>query len=45
MARPKGSLNRSVKPPVLTLSPEQRLTLIADLLIEIICEKASCDQI
>lgn len=42
MARTKGSTNKEAKPVVLTLKPEQRLHMIATLMIEIICEETTC---
>jgi len=43
MARTKGSTNKDTNPVVLTLTPEQRLHMIATLLIEIICEEPACN--
>ena len=43
MARTKGSTNHETKPVVLTLTEEQRLQMIANLLIDIICEESSCN--
>jgi hypothetical protein len=45
MGRTKGATNKEIPlPEVYTLSPEQRLHVIADLLIELICEEEVCSQ-
>lgn len=45
MARTKGTTNKEIRlPEAYTLTPEQRLQVIADLLIELICEEEACSQ-
>jgi hypothetical protein len=45
MGRTKGTINKEIQlPEVYTLTPQQRLQVIADLLIEMICEEEACGQ-
>ena len=45
MGRTKGAKNKETSLPVVyTLSAEQRLQMLVNLLIEIICEEEQCDQ-
>jgi len=45
MGRTIGAKNKEVALPVVyTLSAEQRLQMIVNLLIEIVCEEEQCDQ-
>jgi len=45
MGRTIGAKNKEIQVPVeYTLTAEQRLEMLANLLIEIICEEEQCDQ-
>lgn len=44
MSRTKGATSKQLKlPDSYSLTPEQSLKMIADLLIEIICEEGLCN--
>ena len=46
MGRTLGAKNNEIQlPAVYSLTPEQRLQMLANLLIEIINEEAQCDQV